>query len=387
MTSVKETMSGLSCIEANRGPLKQCQQFLFEDIDFGDDANAAYQEFTCEGADTLSGYDDGAWFMNGLIFEDESGSIDSIIGISCCLIPGTVYSGNTELVPESPKHIDPYGSIDVTASGNYGNNFYGIKSIVRGGEQSIQGFIFDSISDYEPSGCALDGSNGNGDYCNSNRVGGVNYETIVQTEDGVTPNINTNVFECGDGCHYDYTSECESEYNADDPSPNPFVAKFECSNINFTYAIMDEYKKCYTYPVFPALFYDYDSELHRIAIVEQLDPYTTAIGESVLKFWQTIFIIIVIKVFVFPLYFKLEEEIASSCCDAIRLKRIVQVEVAKELTVKQIKKMADGSYNTPTWMAMKSPVVMVKSGNADEKITPLSPIGGTRLNHEESLQL
>ena len=340
-SSIKETIDSLTCIEANRGPLTQCQEFLFENIDFGDDSNGAYQSFNCEGASTLSGYNNAAWFMNGIVFKHNSGTIDSISGIICCLIPGTIYNGDNENVPQSPQHIDAFGSIDVTSSGNYDNNFYGIKNIVRGGKQSIQGFTFDSISDNRPQGCAMDGSNGKADYCMNNRVGIVDYESIVETEDGITPNIDTSVFECGDGCDPLYTSECEAEYNQDNPQPNPFVAKFECKNINFTYAIMNEYKKCSTYPVFAALFYDYHSELHQLAIVQQLNPHTKAIGNAVLKFLQTIFIIIIIKLFLFPLYFKLEEEIASSCCDAIRLKRIVQVEVAKELTAKQIKKMTD----------------------------------------------
>ena len=370
MSSFKNTIDELECIQPNRGPLKHCQTFIFNSMNFGDNINSGYQLFECEGASIYSGYDNngknGAWLLNGIIFSDNSGTLNSVIGLSCCLIPGTIYSNtdynNGEIIPQSPHHIDAYGSTSAVAnSGDYSNNFYGIRGIIRGSEESIQGIAFDSISDYIPNGCALDGSLSSNDYtyCMNNRLDNVDYENIVSTPtEGITPNIDTSIFECNEGCNPNITSECEYEYNNDNPQPNPFVAKFECKNINFTYAIMEKYEKCYTYSVFPALFYDYHSELHRELIVSQLDPYINAIGNAVLKLWQTIFIILLIKMFVFPFYFKLEEEIASSCCDAIRLKRVVQVEVAKELTVKQIKKMTQQSsvnVNVNTSIEIDSP--------------------------------
>ena len=210
----------------------------------------------------------------------------------------------------------------------------------------------------------------------NNRVGSVDYESIVKTPEGVTPNIDTTVFECGDGCHPDFTNECEAEYSNDNPQPNPFVAKFECKNINFTYAIMDEYKKCYTYPVFAALFYDYDAYLHQVAIVQQLNPHTNAIGNAILKFLQTLFIIVLIKVYVFPFYFKLEQEIASSCCDAIRLKRVVQVEVAQQITTKQMKKMAQENI-------MHSEILVINEKEHNDQSVPIHNIESNQQNHDQ----
>ena len=348
-SSFMETIDSISCIEANRGPLKQCQDFAFTTDNFGN-SNIGYTQFTCDGAQELAGFNNSAWLLAGIIFKDDSGTLDSVIGVKCCLIPGTIYNYDDQTRPQDPSHITAYGNENVQLSSNsYNSNFYGMKNIVRGSGQAVQGFTFNSISDYEPSGCNLAGASSvsDNDHCMNNRVGMVNYENVIATEEGVTPNIDVSVFECGDGCDASISNECSDEYNQDINSndnaynggPNPFVEKFECSNINYTQAIMTDYKKCYPYPVYPALFYDYDVELHREMIVLQLNPYTTAMSQAMLKLWQTIFIIIIIKQFIFPIYFKLEEEIASNCCEAIRLRRVVQVEVAKELTTKQLDAM------------------------------------------------
>ena len=92
---------------------------------------------------------------------------------------------------------------------------------------------------------------------------------------------------------------------------------------------MEKYFQCKTYPVFPALFYDYDSEKHANMIVEQLNPYKEALAGCVTKFWITFFIWFLSKTFFVPMFFRIEEAMAEKCCDAIRLKRVVKVEVAK----------------------------------------------------------
>ena len=387
MSSFMETIDSVSCIQANRGPIKECQDFYFSNVNFGDDnSNAPYNKFNCENAQSISGFDGSAWFLSGLLFEDDSGLLSSVIGVRCCLIPGTVYNyDSNDTVPDFPGHIDAYGDTDVEINNldDYLNDFFGISSITRGSEQSVQGFTFRSISDYIPNSCSLDNSNGNADYCMSNRVGIVDYENIIETEDGIKPNIDISKFECGDGCDPDITNECSNEYIEDNAlnngNVNPFVQEFECSNINYTKAIMDKYSKCFIYPVYPALFYDYDVDLHRQMIVLQFDPYMEAMGSAMLKLWQTVFIIIFIKVFVFPIYFRIEEEISSKCCDAIRLKRVVQVEVAKELTVAQLDALN-----------AKSPFIVPMSPGAQPQAQPKDSKGNnkTRLrSNSVSLEL
>ena len=50
-----ETIKSSECVEANRGPLTQCQQFPFLATSFGNDS-ASYQSFTYENAYVKSGY-------------------------------------------------------------------------------------------------------------------------------------------------------------------------------------------------------------------------------------------------------------------------------------------------------------------------------------------
>jgi len=169
--------------------------------------------------------------------------------------------------------------------------------------------------------------------------------------------INVDVFECGDGCDPSVSNECINEYIEDmfwswffnfygdfERRPNAFVEKFACSNIDFQEAIIGDYNQCRAYPVFPALFYDYDSILHQQMIVDQLSPYTQAIGSCIVKLFEVFFIWFFIKALIFPFYFALTEAIASHCCDAIRQRKVVEIDLATVLKVKKTKKRKNSSY-------------------------------------------
>ena len=182
---------------------------------------------------------------------------------------------------------------------------------------------------------------GRGQDCANRNLGQiVDYESIVSTKGEdlwfLYPEINTTAFVCDSGCDPNVSPICEDAYKYDIESntinegqPNPFVQEFECTNINFEEAIMPKYYQCKTYPVFPALFYDYDSERHEAMIVEQLNPYRDALSGCVTKFFITLFIWFLTKTCFFPIFFRFEESIAERCCDAIRLRRVVEVDVAR----------------------------------------------------------
>ena len=103
-----------------------------------------------------------------------------------------------------------------------------------------------------------------------------------------------------------FTSERSQAYDDDtsenEGEPNSFVEQFVCNNINCTQAVMDEYKQCTTSPVFATMFYDYDSEQHRLMILKQLTPYSNAIGACITKLWQMFFIWFFTKAFAFAVY-------------------------------------------------------------------------------------
>ena len=330
-TSFMESIESIDCVEANRGYFVTCMDFEFgQDLTFGDELYSPLETFICDGANQVTGYNNGAWLLNGLLFGDNNGTLDSLIGVSCCLLPGTVYKDSQQVYPEN-EHISPYETITVEAKNSQSE--IGIRSIERGAVQSVRGFNYDCIEDYQPIGCNTQVVPD----CSQNNIGQiVDYEGVTATDGRqLKPEIEVNTFECGDGCNPNITSQCSNAYYYDtlnnNGQANPFNEKFECSNINYTLAVMDNYKQCNVYPVFAAMFYDYDSELHREMLVEQLTPYSEALAQCVIKLLQTFFVWLILMFVVFPLYFRIEEEVASRCCDAIRLNRVVQVAVAERL--------------------------------------------------------
>ena len=48
-TSFRNAITYIDCVQANRGPFLQCQEFTWDDISFGDVINAPYKTFNCEG--------------------------------------------------------------------------------------------------------------------------------------------------------------------------------------------------------------------------------------------------------------------------------------------------------------------------------------------------
>lgn len=330
-SGLSQSIESLDCVQANRGPFLSCQTFEF-DIDFGINENDV-RYFDCTNAASQSGFgDDAAWFVNGFVFSDDSGTMSSLTGLHCCIVPGTVYLQTTDIIPGGYANIDARASSSEYSSTDTIYRF-GIRGLYHGWKDSIRSFVFDGIQDYTSIGCNL----GDATWCQTNRINYVNYYIEHEDNDAaekiiIDPLINTKVFECGDGCDPDITTECASEYYEDklnnNDEPNPFVQKYECTNINFTEAIIEKYHQCRTYPLFAALFYDYDSELHRIMIVNQLTPYTNAIGDCVIRLLNTFLIWFLIKFVFYPAYFKITESLASSCCDAIRLRKVVEVDVA-----------------------------------------------------------
>eukprot|EP01083_Nonionella_stella_P299236 1015583_1 len=336
LSSFMHSIDSIQCVEANRGPFLGCNDFIFSQYLFGD--NNGPLSFSCTNAAALSGYNNTAWFLNGFIFSSDSGLLSSLKGIRCCYIPGTIFNINNQyLQPQSPSHLDTYGETVIVSNNSYEQ--LGIKSIHRGSDQSIAGFMFDSISDYIPRGC----STGSSVDCMMNRVDIVDYESFTSEKlnDNITANINTEQLICDEGCDANVTQQCATEYQQDmdqnNGNPNPFVTKFQCDNINFTAAVMDEYEQCEVYPVYPALFYDYDSEMHEAMVSDQLSPYVKAFGRCVIKLWHSFFIWITLKAFVFPLYWMISTFCADKCCAAVRKRHVAKVELVLKLNQNAVK--------------------------------------------------
>ena len=348
-SSLSDSIKSMTCAKANRGPFLSCFDVYFsgDGKDFGD-YKTWDTEFDCDTAANAakasdqSGYgENAAWFLNGFIFSDTNGYMSSLTGFVCCNIPGTVYGDAAVYTPSSDvlTYVDA-----VNANYYYGSwtgTIMGVENVKHGVRNGIDYIKYRSIKDYDPQSCSGDGYAN----CETERIHFVDYY-VEHTRDGevlsIEPEIDTSVFECVDGCDPTITPDCASEYSQDTTqsggSPNPFVEKFQCKNINFTEAIIDRYHQCRTYPVYPALFYDYSSEEHRLMIVEQLTPYTNAIGECVIRLYYTLFIWAFTKAVIMPAYFNTTEAIASHCCDAVRLVKVVEVQVAtkqKHLVVEQ----------------------------------------------------
>ena len=116
------------------------------------------------------------------------------------------------------------------------------------------------------------------------------------------------------------------------------TTKFECDNIEFKEAIIDEYQQCEVYPVYPALFYDYDADKHEQMVIEQLSPYLTAFGVCIIKLWHTFFIWIILKKIIFPLYFVLSTFLADKCCHGIRKNHFAKIHLTLKLNEQQYQK-------------------------------------------------
>eukprot|EP01083_Nonionella_stella_P080186 220207_1 len=328
-SSFMHSIESIDCVEANRGPFSGCAEFTFSDLLFGD--NNGPTTFWCEDAVTQAGYEGAGWFLNGFVFSDKSGNLSALIAIRCCYVPGTVHQENDYLNPQYPSNLDVYGERVISADDI--NNKIGIKAIQRGSDQSISGFVFDSIADYTAKGCTT----GNSVDCMASRVGIVDYESFhsEKLDENTTANINLSKLICDEGCHPNISSECLGEYtedmNTNNGFCNPFVTKFQCDNINFTVAAMDEYEQCEVYPVYTALFYDYDSALHLQMIQDQLSPYVDAFGDCMIALWHTFFIWFIMKAIVFPFYFAISEFIADICCRAVRKKHFAKIELVLKL--------------------------------------------------------
>eukprot|EP01084_Bolivina_argentea_P126544 224043_1 len=332
-SSFIHSIKSIQCVSTKRASFVSCQDFEFTDQLFGNHKLNSLQ-FMCQNASKyVSGYSNSAWFLQGFIFADTTGKLSDLIGIKCCYISGTVYNNNEYENPESISNIPIYGHTTIASNDN--QHKFAIKNILRGGWNNIQGFTFDGITDYETQSCA-------DDYCKTSRVQIVDYEIFTDREGIMTPNINTDQLVCKEGCDPMLTTQCINEYEEDTinnhGNANPFTSKFKCSNINFTQAIMDSYEQCEIYPVYPALFYDYDSQKHEEMVIHQLSPYLDAFGSAVIKLWHTFFIFIILKMIVFPLYFIISQIFADKCCNAIRKRNIAKVNLTLKLNDQQYEK-------------------------------------------------
>ena len=288
--------------------------------DFGSGVKA----YNCTDLATkYSGYgDDATWFFQGFQFSNDKGKLSSLEGVYCCNMAGTEFGYREKNSPEWPTYMDAYlKEQNITSDDDSTfdtNEARGIKSINRGSLFSVQGFMYRNIRDWTPNGCNYKLSYN--ESCDYTTVITPDYEEIyIESLNGsgtiVYPEINTDEFTCDECGDNDICDIIGNEDNSN--TTNPFHLKFSCDNIEFSEAIIDSYKKCTVYPVYPALFYDYDSVKHGEAVIDQLDDYYFAFGSCVIKLWHVFFIFIGFRVFV-KYYLLISELIAHYLCHAIR---------------------------------------------------------------------
>eukprot|EP01083_Nonionella_stella_P218463 783386_1 len=302
----------IQCVQLNRAPLEPCSEFMFDAHLF----TQTNHEFVCEMAANASGYgDNAAWFLQGFTFQmsdlDDQKDLSALIALRCCLVSGTVFNNETQ-----PKSVMPLegpinvmdSNIEITSSNT---DDIGIRSVVRGDANSIDGFIFESIKDYVPR--------------NGAQQEGIHFDDY----EAFGAQINIDKMQCKEGCDPSFTSECSDQFDLS--GKNPFVCQFECDNMNYTRAMKDGYHECEISPIFVAYFYDYDKDKHKDMVIEQLTPYYESCGTFLGKITSIIWIFVAVKI-LFQIYYWVSQAVADKCCEGVFKRHQVVVKLLEDVT-------------------------------------------------------